>query len=137
MRKNWPNRRVSADFYYEVMGSDRHAQKTVWKKAITKRKTNKQASKESTRSTRAFADIKIMITFRQCGGNHLTIMCPLRTPGERPKSWKQQQDEFYEHEESKPYKCTAKMHPGKMAIICSASIDEFWRDIRVTFNHSL
>ena len=77
------------------------------------------------------------IRCRQCGGKHLTITCPLRTPEEKPKPWKQQQEEFFAQEESKPYKCRLKLHPGKIVSEYSDNVPDFWESIETAAGFSL
>jgi hypothetical protein len=57
------------------------------------------------------------IKCRNCGDNHLTIQCPLRSPDCRAKSWKQLQETFELEEQSKKYHCFIPIHPGKKALV--------------------
>jgi len=82
--------------------------------------------------------IMTTIACRECGEpGHLTIQCPHRSPDDKPKSWEQMVADFQEEENAKPFHCLVPMHSGKKVTVFSSTVDEFWRDIRVTHNHSL
>jgi len=74
---------------------------------------------------------------RQCGGGHLTIRCPLRSPEEMPKTVKQMVAEAHAKEEEMPYQCWVKLRPDKTSRVYSRTVEEFWNDIRVAHDHSL
>ncbi|CAB9513920.1 expressed unknown protein [Seminavis robusta] len=85
---------------------------------------------------------------RQCGGEHLPIRCPLRSPDDRSsKSWKEQVEEYDLKQSAKPFKCTVRLHQGKESLVCSDTVNEslvcsdtvneFWDDIHTSHNHSL
>ena len=77
------------------------------------------------------------IRCRQCSGNHLTIRCPLRSPDELPKSWKQQQDEAFARDQQKPFKCQLSLHPGTKTFVYCDTLDEFWEEVQINHDHSI
>eukprot|EP00529_Nitzschia_sp_RCC80_P021512 CAMPEP_0113499204 /NCGR_PEP_ID=MMETSP0014_2-20120614/31618_1 /TAXON_ID=2857 /ORGANISM="Nitzschia sp." /LENGTH=395 /DNA_ID=CAMNT_0000393353 /DNA_START=6 /DNA_END=1193 /DNA_ORIENTATION=+ /assembly_acc=CAM_ASM_000159 len=77
------------------------------------------------------------IKCRQCAGNHFTIRCPLRSPEESPKTWKERQDEFNRRLDNMPFKCEVRLHPGKVVHVHGSTIEEFWEEVKVAHDHSL
>ena len=78
------------------------------------------------------------IRCRDCGGDHFTMRCPLRSPGNRStKQWHLTVEEFEASERAKQFQCVVPMHPGKFSTARGHTVQEFWEDIRVSHQHSL
>lgn len=63
--------------------------------------------------------------------------CPLRSPEDRPKPWKETVDAFDAAARLKPFKCEIPMHPGKQATIRRDTVAAFWTDIHEAQQYSL
>jgi hypothetical protein len=74
----------------------------------------------------------------KCGEKgHLSIRCPLKSPEDRTKPWKEQVDAFGAAQEAMTFHCTVPMHPGKSVFVHANSVDDLWRDLRTAYNRSL
>ena len=78
------------------------------------------------------------ICCRGCAGEHFTIRCPLRSPGDRStKRWQDTVEAFEANERAKPFRCLVPMHLGNFFTARGHTVDELWCDVRVSHQHSL
>ena len=83
--------------------------------------------------------MKSRIRCRNCGekGDHLTIQCPLRSPGNRAKPLKAYMAAIKKENDDKLFHCTITIHGEKNATIHANSIQEFWSDLEAAYAHSI
>ena len=98
--------------------------------------TNERTGKSTTSSLYTMPSSSI--TCRECGEDHLTIRCPLRSPTKRARSLTEIRTSQMAAEEAKPFHCKVFSRPGKAPHnVVSETVEEFRDDIQFAQDHSI